>query len=214
MARSFADIVRAFRRPAAPRPGPPAAPPAEAAPRIPAEASLPLAAAGLQALLGAPRLVDGEGLHRGERGDWVLRATLLRACGRLRIDLDRSAPLSTGAATGWRPHERLTVATRTGLKAGEVLDVPLLVEGSGEGAGRWSWVEEGAVAREPVPATQGSRCRLVFARDGRPEQTLYFVLLSIAPSGEPVLVDETLFRFRDAWEAEAPLAQPPRWRGF
>lgn len=170
----------------------------------------------LEAFLNARGLIEGGGLSRAGDGTWLASARLGADCSRLHVYLDHSAYTTTRDGERWAPHERLLLATRLNLSRGEELSVRVLAPAAETTAG-WSWCKDDSDFREPAALTAPARGRLAFSYDGHTEQMLYFVLIwPAAPAGrasEPILVDETHFGFKDAWEAEAPLAHHPRWRG-
>ena len=171
----------------------------------------------LRALLNANAAVEDATLAQQATGEWRLRLVLAKPCALLRVHLDHSEPAQNGEFSAWQPRERLLVAVRPDVPKGNVLELPVMSRPNGAAAGwRWSSEDDGDGPRDVMPVA--SRGRFAFVCDDRAEEHLYFVLiwprtLTPAPALGPILVDETYFRFKDAWAAEAPLAMPPRWRG-
>lgn len=190
-----------------------AEPPKPPTPTWRAPSAAPALPPSLNAILNPSRLVEGARLYRDDRDAWRARATLGADCPRLRVSLDVSALASDDGT--WPPPERLLLATRTDLKQGDAIDIPVLDRVAGQ-AGAWRWAEEEARPVAPLPA-RPHRCRLGFAADVHSEESLYVVLFWACPTADghsdPILVGETAFGFKDSWEAEAPLGRVPRWRG-
>lgn len=179
--------------------------------RIPQPEPVP-AFSDLKSLLNTNAVVDDARLEQTADGDWCLRFTLAKSCPVLRIELDHSEPNAQGEFSAW---QRVAVGSRTNLGAGRSSDLPVMK--STQTRGLWEWALEDSDPELRAVRPLASRGRFAFVPKGQPEEHLYFVLIwphcigSATPS--PVLVDETYFRFKDAWAAEAPLAFAPRWRG-
>lgn len=181
-----APISPTWRAPAA-SPGPPRVPPS------------------LDAFLNPGRTMALIALTQAEDGSWHAVAKAAAAIRKLRIFVDHAPvpPKEVGRAAG---PIRVELATLSDVADGQEIRLPVLrLEG---GTWRVASPEEVGLASEPM-----HRCRLAVSADERELQSLYFVILPLAGCTTPIIVDESVFRFKDAWEAEAPLLQTPRWRG-
>lgn len=159
--------------------------------------------------LRAPRLVEGPRFLQDPAGTWQIEATFGLACGQLRICVDHA--MLSGEPPRWGARQRLTVATRSGVAKGETVAIDLACPG-GEATGSWRWCAAGETADTPIVGPAG-RGRVAFLPEGGSEHYVYFVVVTDQEGDRPILVGEHLFQYRDAWEVEAPLASPPRWRG-
>ena len=168
--------------------------------------------ASLREIVSRNRIIEHPELVPTGQGLWRFTARLATACGRLRVCVDHAAQ-SEAEALGWRARSRIELRTYADLAAGDELGFDLIEQDPARPA-TWCWSSDPKAQEALCTDVDMTRCRLAFIADEREEQSFYFVV-KVVPGERPtpILIGESLFAYKDAWEAESPLAMPPRWRG-
>ena len=176
------------------------------------QAAPPPLPASLREIVNPNRIVENPELSVAADGTWRFRARMGTGCARLRVCVDHAAQ-EEAEILGWRARARVVLRTFSDLATGDALEFDVVEQHETRHA-IWCWSCDPRADEALCTDVDMTRCRLAFIADEREEQSFYFVVKVVG--GEPprpILLGENLFAYKDAWEAESPLAMPPRWRG-